>query len=155
MNVVWEDVQQYVRWLSSRTGRGYRLLTEAEGEYAARSGTTTAYSFGASISPSQANYADSRLNRTQAVGSYGANGWGLHDMHGNVWEWVEDCFVNSYSGAPTDATRAVTTGGCPSRVLRGGSWGNSPQLLRAVFRDRSAPGIRNSGIGFRLARTPG
>jgi len=155
MNVSWNDAQQYVRWLSGRTGRGYRLLTEAEWEYAARAGTTTAYSFGANISPSQANYGDGWLGRTQAVGNYGANGWKLHDMHGNVWEWVEDCWVGSYSGAPTDGSRAVTTGDCTARVLRGGSWFGTPRLLRAAFRVGYAPGFRDDSLGFRLARTPG
>ena len=136
MRVSWDDAQQYVRWLSSRTGRTYRLLTEAEWEYAARAGTVTAYSFGSSISPGQANYLDSRLNRTQAVGSYGPNSFGLYDMHGNVHEWVEDCYEGSYSGAPTDASQAVRGGSCTARVLRGGSWLNIALNLRAAYRNR-------------------
>jgi formylglycine-generating enzyme required for sulfatase activity len=154
MNVSWEDAQQYVRWLSSRTGRRYRLLTEAEWEYAARAGTVTAYSFGSSIGPSQANFG-STVGRTQAVGSYPPNGFGLHDLHGNVWEWVEDCYVSSYAGAPVDASVAVTSGGCSARVLRGGSWDYDPQDLRAALRFGYTPGLRYNYIGFRVARTPG
>jgi formylglycine-generating enzyme required for sulfatase activity len=157
INVSWEDAQQYVRWLSGRTGRRYRLLTEAEWEYAARAGTTTAYSFGPTISPGQANYNAGGLNRTQPVGSYAANAWGLHDMHGNVIEWVEDCYVGSYAGASRDASQPVTSVGCELRVLRGGSWGNSPPGLRSAIRNGSAPGIWgfDNGLGFRFARTPG
>lgn len=155
INVSWGDAQQYVRWLSGRTGRGYRLLTEAEWEYAARAGTTTPYSFGSAISPSQANFWQSGLNRTREVGSFAANRFGLHDMHGNVWEWVEDCYRDSYAGAPSDASQAVTSGGCSARVLRGGSWINDPQVLRAALRDWDSSGNRSGSIGFRLARTPG
>lgn len=152
MNVSWEDAQQYVGWLSRRTGRGYRLLTEAEWEYAARAGTVTPYSFGRSFAPTQANYSD---DRPRVVGSYAANAWGLHDMHGNLYEWVQDCYVASYAGAPSDAARAVETGGCSARVLRGGSWYYTAQLMRAAFRFRNSPGLRITFIGFRVARTPG
>ncbi|SFL16036.1 Formylglycine-generating enzyme, required for sulfatase activity, contains SUMF1/FGE domain [Falsiroseomonas stagni DSM 19981] len=155
MNISWEDAQGYVRWLSSRTGRVYRLLTEAEWEYAARAGTTTPYSFGFSIGPSQANYSVGGPGRTQAVGSYPANAWGLHDMHGNVWEWVQDCYVGSYDGAPTEASQAVERGGCSGRVLRGGSWNDAPQGLRSADRVGLTPGFRISNFGFRVARTPG
>jgi len=155
INVSWADAQEYVRWLSRRTGRTYRLLTEAEWEYAARAGTTTPYSFGQTISPSQANYYGTGLGRTQPVGSYPANAWGLHDMHGNVWEWVEDCWVDSYAGAPVDASQAVTTGGCTHRVSRGGSWLSGPRILRSAFRFSSVPGDGGNTAGFRLARTPG
>jgi formylglycine-generating enzyme required for sulfatase activity len=156
IDVNWNDAQEYVRWLSRRTGRTYRLLTEAEWEYAARAGTTTPYSFGQTISPSQANYYETGLRWTQPVGSYPANAWGLHDMHGNVWEWVEDCWVGSYAGAPVDASQAVTTEGCTSRVLRGGSWKDGPQFLRSAGRLRYITAYRmNNEIGFRLARTPG
>jgi formylglycine-generating enzyme required for sulfatase activity len=155
INVSWDDAQAYVRWLSRRTGRTYRLLTEAEWEYAARAGTVTAYSFGATISPSQVNYLDSNFRRTQPVGSYAANRFGLHDMHGNVWEWVQDCRVTPYPPGSGDASVAVTTGDCPSRVLRGGSWGGAPQVLRAAFRGGNTTGLRHVNGGFRLARTPG
>jgi formylglycine-generating enzyme required for sulfatase activity len=154
INVSWDDAQAYVRWLSRRTGRTYRLLTEAEWEYAARAGTVTAYSFGATISPSQANYGGN-VGRTQPVSSYAANRFGLHDMHGNVWEWVQDCYVASYPPGSGDASVAVTTGDCSARVLRGGSWLNSPLYLRAANRIRITTGDRFSNNGFRLARTPG
>ncbi|MFN9092061.1 MAG: SUMF1/EgtB/PvdO family nonheme iron enzyme [Alphaproteobacteria bacterium] len=154
INVSWDDVQEYVRWLSQRSGRSYRLLTEAEWEYAARAGTTTPYSFGFSISPSQANYSESRLLRTQAVGSYPANRFGLHDMHGNVWEWVQDCYEGSYAGALTIASQAVQSGGCTGRVSRGGSWADAPQGLRSAVRSWFAPGSRSGNDGFRVARTP-
>ena len=158
MNVSWEDAQQYVRWLSSRTGRTYRLLTEAEWEYAARGGTRTPYSFGGSISPRQANFGNN-VGRAQSVGSYPANRFGLHDMHGNVWEWVEDCYRASYSGAPADASVHVTTGasGC-LRVVRGGSWFSDPEDLRSADRIVQPPGDRGLFVGFngfRVARTPG
>ena len=130
-------------------------VTFAEWEYAARAGTVTAYSFGATISPSQANYSGGNLSRTQPVGSYAANRFGLHDMHGNVWEWVQDCYVASYPPGSGDASVAVTTGGCSRRVLRGGSWLNSPRGLRAAFRIGNSTGFRNLNYGFRLARTPG
>nr|WP_281244728.1 formylglycine-generating enzyme family protein [Falsiroseomonas stagni] len=157
MNVTWNDAQQYVRWLSGRAGRRYRLLTEAEWEYAARAGTTTPYSFGATISPSQANFYNSRLNRTQGVGSYPANGWGLHDMHGNVWEWVQDCLRDDYAGAPTEASQAVETGDCSARMVRGGAWQNQSQDLRSAFRRRFSSGDRGNYaiFGLRVARTPG
>ena len=155
MNVSWNDAQQYVAWLSRRTGQRYRLLTEAEWEYAARAGTVTAYSFGVSVSPSLANYIENGLGRTQAVGLYPANGFGLHDMQGNVWEWVQDCYAGTYSGAPSDAAEAVTGGDCSSRVLRGGSWFDAPQSLRSANRVKYQPIERGTGFGFRVARTPG
>jgi formylglycine-generating enzyme required for sulfatase activity len=155
VDVNWNDAQQYVRWLSQRTGRRYRLLTEAEWEYAARSGTTTPYAFGATISPSQANHGESRLSRTQPVGSHPANAWGLHDMHGNVWEWVQDCWRQTYAGAPREAGQAIEGGSCSVRVLRGGSWLTSRQGLRSAARNWAADPTRSGGFGFRVARTSG
>jgi formylglycine-generating enzyme required for sulfatase activity len=153
INVSWDDAQAYVRWLSQRTGRGYRLLTEAEWEYAARAGTTTPYSFGRMISPSQANFGN-KLGRTTALASYAPNRFGLYDIHGNVWEWVEDCWTGSYAGAPSDAGQAVRTGDCSARVLRGGSLFSSPQNLRVAIRSWYSPRVRGNDLGFRLARTP-
>ena len=155
INVSWHDAQEYVVWLSRHTGRRYRLLTEAEWEYAARAGTTTPYFTGTSISAAQANFESSGLRRTQPVGSYAANRSGLHDMAGNVDEWVEDCWVESYAGASLDASRAVTGGACSSRVLRGGSWVDFPHGPRSANRNGNAPGNRNNRSGFRVARTPG
>ena len=155
VNVSWEDAQGYVRWLSGRTGQPYRLLTEAEWEYAARAGTTTPYAVGLWITPWQANYSASGLGRTQEVGRYPANRWGLHDMQGNVWEWVTDRLRGSYAGAPTDASMPVTGGDSTSHMLRGGSWDSTPKFLRSASRGRGALGDRVNSLGFRVARTPG
>jgi formylglycine-generating enzyme required for sulfatase activity len=159
MNVSWEDAHQYLGWLSQRTRRNYRLLTEAEWEYAARGGTTTAYFTGASISSAHANFAGGAgggLGRTQPVGSYAANRFGLHDMVGNVWEWVEDCYVDSYAGAPSDASRAVTGGAdCSRRVVRGGSWFTPPRVLRSADRFSFRTEFRGHFLGLRVARMPG
>ena len=148
--VSWYDALAYAGWLSAKTGHKYRLLTEAEWEYAARAGTTTAYHFGRTILPNQAQYA---RNGTAAVGSFPANAFGLHDMHGNVWEWVEDCWHFYYTGAPTDGSAWLS--GCENvnkRVLRGGSWYLEPEDLRSANRDRhDAPG-RGNNFGFRVAR---
>ncbi len=165
ITVSWDDAQNYVRWLSARTGQRYRLLTEAEWEYAARAGTATPFSFGATISTEQANYdgnyvygAGRRgvyLQQTVPVGSLRQpNRFGLHDMYGNVSEWVEDLYVRQYAGPLADASVAVTTGGT-SRVLRGGSWFDYPQYLRSADRNGSGPDVRNNNTGFRVARTPG
>ncbi len=151
MRVSWDDAKTYVAWLSRKTGNTYRLLTEAEWEYAARAGKKTAYYTGASISTSQANF-NNTLRKTEGVGSYSPNAFGLYDMHGNVWEWVEDCHHESYAGAPSDGS-AWTAGACSSRVLRGGSWGDNPQYLRLADRSAGAPSGRYSSLGFRVART--
>ena len=158
INVSWDDAQQYVRWLSQRTGRTYRLLTEAEWEYAARAGTVTSYALGETFGPSQANYWGNlweRVGRTQPVGSYPANKFGLHEMYGNVWEWVQDCYVARYPQGPGDASVPVTTGDCSHRVVRGGGWASLSIALRAAHRFRNAPGFRDYDGGFRVARMPG
>ncbi len=150
--VSWQDAQAYALWLSQKTGRTYRLLTEAEWEYAARAGTSTAYWFGGSVSPRNANYSDSGNAATVRVGGYGANGFGLHDVHGNVWEWVEDCFAPTYSGLATDGS-ANTTQDCSTRVIRGGSWVDAATDLRSASRIGNTPTLRFNLVGFRLART--
>ena len=152
IDVSWEDAQEYVGWLSRKTGAGYRLLSEAEWEYVARAGTTTAYHFGGSISPSQANYGGNE-EKTVPVGSYPANGFGLHDVHGNVWEWVEDCWHDSYRSAPTDGSAWTSGGDCWLRVLRGGSWTSNPGYLRSADRNKYTATNRNINGGFRVART--
>ena len=153
INVSWEDAQAYVKWLSRKTGEEYRLLSEAEWEYAARAGTTTRYSFGNSISKSQANYCWFGVGRTTLVGSYPPNAYGLYDMHGNVWEWVQDCWNGSYAGALNNGD-AWEVGDCSCRVLRGGSWFNNSRILRSARRGRSPTGFRYiSRGGFRVART--
>jgi formylglycine-generating enzyme required for sulfatase activity len=147
--VSWDDAKAYVSWLKNQTGSEYRLLSEAEWEYAARAGTTTKYHWGNSFDEGRANNGAG----TVPVGRYEANRFGLHDMLGNVWEWVEDCWHDSYAGAPTDG-RAWTSGdGCSRRVLRGGSWVNYPRVLRAADRDWNGDGNRLDFIGFRVART--
>lgn len=164
INVSWNDAQAYVTWLNSRAGGArYRLLTEAEWEYAARAGTTTAYPWGANASHQQANYGaesccsglasgrDQWVN-TAPVGRFDANAFGLHDMHGNVWEWTQDCYVNSYSGLATDGA-ANTTGDCSNRVFRGGGWDYAANYLRSADRNWSTPTDRNNNLGFRVART--
>ncbi len=149
--VSWQDAREYVLWLSRETGEGYRLLSESEWEYAARAGTTSAYHFGSNISLSQANFGRN-VGRTVPVGSYPANAFGLHDVHGNVWEWMEDCWNGSYHGAPSDGS-AWTSGDCNRRVLRGGSWYRNPRIIRSAIRSRFRPDGRIYSVGFRVART--
>ena len=170
VNVSWSDAQEYVAWLSGETGGAYRLLTEAEWEYAARAGSTTQFHFGdhpmelcrhgnhADVSvPERVEWRNTLCSdrialETAEVGSYAPNPWGLHDIHGNVWEWVEDCWNGTYEDAPGDG-RAWTQGDCSRRVLRGGSWNNRPALLRAAGRNGVSAGERGLNIGFRVART--
>jgi formylglycine-generating enzyme required for sulfatase activity len=149
INVSWNDAKEYVTWLVRKTGQPYRLLTEAEWEYAARAGTTTKYAFGDAINKPQAQFSDSN---TAEVGSFPANAWGLHDMHGNVWEWVEDCYQQDYSGTPSDGS-AGSISKCSLRVLRGGSWLDFPDDLRSANRYAAPPEDRVSSVGFRVART--
>ena len=156
ITVSWQDARDYVRWLSEQTGAEYRLLSEAEWEYAARAGTGTAYSWGNEIGSGRANCngCGSQWDdeQTAPVGSFSPNAFGLHDMHGNVWEWVEDCWNESYSGAPSNGG-AWTSGNCSRRVLRGGSWSLRPRALRSASRFRLSTGYRYYNYGFRVART--
>ena len=155
INLSWDDVQGFIDWLNSKTGGNFRLPTEAEWEYAARAGSTTLYSWGNSIGHNRANCdgCGSRWDndRTAPVGSFPANSWGLHDMHGNVWEWVHDCWSDSYAGAPSDG-RARVSGDCNRRVLRGGSWYVYPERLHSASRTSNARLSRNAYRGFRLAQ---
>jgi formylglycine-generating enzyme required for sulfatase activity len=157
INVSWDDAQQYVAWMSTMTGRPYRLLSEAEWEYAARAGSTTAYSWGDEIGKNNANCSgcgsewDSR--RTAPVGSFAPNRFGLYDMHGNVWEWVEDCLHTSYAGAPTDGSAWIAQGDCNQRVVRGGSWAGYPVGLRSALRFWYSTDDHGTDLGFRVART--
>ena len=151
INVTWEDVQGYILWLSEKTGFRYRLLSEAEWEYACRAGTTSAYHTGPTLTHYDANF-EKEVGKTVEVGSYSPNAWKLHDMHGNVWEWVEDCWNDTYEGAPNDGV-AWTNGDCSLRVLRGGSWGNRVETLRSACRGWDRPGGRGNRFGFRVART--
>ncbi len=150
LGVSWDDAQAYVRWLNERTDSAqYRLLTEAEWEYAARAGATTAYATGARLSRAQAVYGG---RAPLDVGSRPANAFGLFDMHGNVWEWVEDCYAASYASAPVDGS-AVAPARCAARVYRGGGFADQATNLRAANRRRAAPGVRVGEIGFRIAKT--
>ena len=161
VTVTWDEAQRYLEWISRKTGRTYRLLSEAEWEYAARAGTTTLFHTGDTITPQQANY-DGRYDiygrsrpaglfreQTVPVGSFAPNAFGLYDMHGNVWEWVQDCWNDSYQGAPRDGS-AWESGECHIRVYRGGNWLSQPWALRSAFRDRSES--ESSVPGFRVAR---
>ncbi|MDE0128593.1 MAG: formylglycine-generating enzyme family protein [Gammaproteobacteria bacterium] len=166
VNVSWDDAKQYVAWLSSQTGEAYRLLTEAEWEYAARAGSTTKYHFGnnqsdlceyANLWDKDAGNGDAPCSdgaglQTAEAGSYAPNAFGLHDMHGNVYEWVEDCWNASYSGAPSDGS-AWLDGDCSRRVLRSSSWMDYPRDARTAIRVRFVQGLRNGVTGFRVART--
>lgn len=143
--VSWNDAQAYVRWLNERGGHSYRLPSEAEWEFAARGGTTTAYWWGDRYDGGQVT-----LGRTSEAGAHGANGFGLFDVTGNVSEWVEDCYVNGFTGAPSDG-RAVVQGNCAQRVVRGGAWRDNSQGLRVANRSRIARATRDGGIGFRVA----
>jgi formylglycine-generating enzyme required for sulfatase activity len=155
INVTWSHARQYIDWLSGKTGKSYRLLSEAEWEYAARAGTTPAWSCGAQEScVGEIGWFGGHANdRTQPVGGKRANGFGLHDMAGNVWEWVEDCWHRTYAGAPLDGSAWVTGGDCGQRVLRGGSWDDLPRDLRSANRDGDSSDHRYLNIGFRVART--
>ena len=157
IHVSWEDVQSYVRWLSARTGKTYRLLSEAEWEYVARAGTETAYSWGDIIGVNRTNCrgcggAWDGKEQTAPVGSFAANAWGVYDMHGNVWEWVQDCYNGSYEGTPADGS-AWESEECGRRIWRGGAWGSGPRDLRSAHRYRSTPSFLFSSIGFRVARS--
>ena len=175
INVSWSDAKAYVAWLSRITGKEYRLLSEAEWEYAAR-GVTSAdqshppYPWGNTEICRHANLADQSFRRsgfagdvvncddkqarTAEAGRYPANAFGLHDMHGNVWEWVEDCWHDSYNGAPNDGSAWTTA--CTDadrRVVRGGSWVAVPQVLRSANRNGLTTGNRINNLGFRVGRT--
>ena len=157
VNVSWDDAQAYVSWLSSETGVRYRLPSEAEWEYAARAGSTAAYSWGNEIGRNRANCdgCGSQWDEemTAPVGSFGANPWGLHDMHGNVSEWLEDCWHETYAGAPADGSAWTAGGDCDRRVSRSGFWGSNPGGLRAANRGGGGAGFGFSFRGFRVATT--
>lgn len=179
-DVEWDEVQGYLRWLSEETGEAYRLPSEAEWEYAARAGTSTKYSWGNEIGVNRTNCANFEpegpgncgepWEGTAPVGSFVPNAWGLHDMHGNVSEWVADCWNGSYVGAPTDGS--VWRGGdCELHVIRGGDFGGRPAELRAAERESNLVGrsldrredgslglsrfitVSSNGLGFRVARS--
>ncbi|MDR3415247.1 MAG: bifunctional serine/threonine-protein kinase/formylglycine-generating enzyme family protein [Nevskia sp.] len=158
INVGWDDAQQYVKWLSRKTGHTYRLPSEAEWEYAARAGTTTGYWWGDAVGRGKADCdgCGSQWDgkQTAPVGSFAANPWGLYDTLGNVWQWVQDCYQGSYADAPVDGSARESCSGpsSASRVMRGGSWFRDPAVLRAASRGNASPSYRNFNSGFRLAR---
>lgn len=174
INVNYEQAVGYAEWLSDKTGRKYRLLSESEWEYAARAGSEKPRFWGTSsdracefanvANPSTTSESwwkkkwiphsceDGYPAQTAPVGKFKANAFGLHDMLGNVWEWVEDCYNQSYDGAPNDG-RTWATGDCSLRVIRGGSWSYKPALARSAERSGIQPAERGSYLGFRIART--
>jgi len=155
INVSWEDAKAYASWLSQKTGKEHRLLSEAEWEYCCRAGTTTKYAFGDSITHQQVQFSEGEwgsANQTVEVGKFPPNAWGLYDTHGNVWEWCEDNWHADYKGAPQDGS--VWQGGDASlRVLRGGPWSGDSDDPRSADRFRIRPDFRDGNIGFRLSRT--
>ena len=161
INVSWEDAQEYLEWLIDKTGYDYRLPSEAEWEYAARAGTTGRFNTGDCIGPTQANFQGGApatdcpggefRRQTLPVASFSANAWGLHDMHGNVWEWVQDCWNSAYFNAPEDGS-AWMQGDCNRAVLRGGSWAIGGRAIRSAARAFDERDIRTRFRGFRVAR---
>ena len=153
--VSWDDAKAYAEWLSSETGQDYRLPTEAEWEYAARAGSSSRYAWGNAVGRRRANCAtcESRWagQTTAPAGAFAANAFGLHDMHGNVWEWVEDCPGNRDAGESPDASPNPAAA-CAARVLRGGSWSNLPEQVRSASRSWLAAESRSFNLGFRVAR---
>lgn len=160
--VSWNDAQQYLKRLSERSGKTYRLPSEAEWEYAARAGTTTPFNTGQTITLTQANFEGSQSYNGSArretspgpmkVGTFESNAFGLHDMHGNVWEWVQDSWHDSYESASTDGSAWITGEIQPQRVLRGGAWSSGPGYLRSAVRGRGPQSNRDDLTGFRVAR---
>ena len=155
MNITWQDANDYARFLTEKTGQAYRLPTEAEWEYAARAGTETHFFWGDAAGTYNANCRkcgtpwDGKGNAP--VGTFKPNPFGLHDMNGNVWEWMQDCWNPTHDGAPTIA-RARTDGDCERRVIRSGSWYYIPRLMAATYRDRHPANLFSYNIGIRVVR---
>lgn len=148
--VSWQDTQAYLDWLNAQAGGlRYRLASEAEWEYAARAGQSDAYAFGPRVTATQATF---RARQTTPVGAHAGNAFNLFDMHGNVGEWVEDCYASNYDLAPIDGI-AVQSDECRRRVFRGGGYNDQAPVLRAAARRSADPAARTQGIGFRVART--
>jgi len=145
--VSWNDAVEFCDELSQLTGRQYRLPTEAEWEYACRAGTTTPYSFGEKLTHKQANFGS---NQTSTVGIYLPNSFGLHDMHGNVWEWCLDVWHGNYEDAPSDGSAWITREESESRLMRGGSWLSTSGDCRSAYRNFIHPNLRLNFLGFRV-----
>ncbi len=163
--VSWEDAHEFCQRLSAKTGKDYRLPSEAQWEYACRAGTTTPFHFGETITPEIANYRGTSTynngpkgeyrEETTEVGLFPANDWGLCDMHGNVWEWCEDDYHNSYNGVPSDGSAWIKSDGARStKLLRGGSWHNVPLNCRSADRSYDSRANRGSYVGFRVCCVP-
>jgi formylglycine-generating enzyme required for sulfatase activity len=153
INVSWDNAKAYVAWLAKQTNKPYRLLTEAEWEYAARAKAMTRYSFGNNDAElgHYAWFEGNSESRAHPVGEKRPNAFGLYDMHGNVWQWTQDCYEDDYSGTPTDGSAATQ---CSiGLVLRGGSWNSAPSYLRSAFRNRSSSNDRSFDFGFRIGRS--
>jgi formylglycine-generating enzyme required for sulfatase activity len=159
-NISYEDAKSYVAWLSAKTGKAYRLPSEAEWEFAARGGSRAAFAFGNNVSPETANYngtypyfgdAGEFRGRTTPVASFAPNNFGLYDMHGNLWEWTDDCWNDTHAGAPADGAPVILSA-CGSRVLKGGAWNTGGWRLRSAHRINKRAAARENDIGFRVAR---
>ncbi|MDQ7015857.1 MAG: formylglycine-generating enzyme family protein, partial [Gammaproteobacteria bacterium] len=155
VGVTWENCHEYVSWLSAATGKNYRLPSEAEWEYACRAGTTTLYSFGNDVGAlgKHAWYLNNSDKKTQVVAAKSPNSWGLYDMHGNVWEWVEDCYHKNYNNAPADSSAWSQShlGDCKKHVIRGGGWGVF-DLKKLESTQRGAAYEKHNFLGFRIAK---
>lgn len=162
LQVSWHHVQQYIRWLNGKTGRSYRLPTEAEWEYMARAGTTTIYNTGDTITTDQANFRGrnaarptthgAKIFQALPVGSFAPNSFGIYDVHGSVAEWTQDCWHETYDGAPTDGSAWKDGEACERYVIRGGNWGNGYRSIRSSIRTGYKPHRFSVSFGFRLAR---
>ena len=155
INVSWYDAKAYTKWLSKKTSQNYRLPTEAEWEYAARAGTTTKYSFSNSSSQlsSYAWYSSNSNSKTHKVGLKKPNRWGLYDMHGNVWEWCDDLYDDSYNNTYKNG-KAFDRGDKKYKILCGGSWNDVSSSLRSANRFRYYPSVTDDSFGFRVVRIP-
>jgi formylglycine-generating enzyme required for sulfatase activity len=158
--VSYDDTKAYIEWLRQKSGKAYRLPSEADWEFAARAGTSTPFAAGETLAPTQANFDASNLPGTRKqgtyqgttveVGTFPANPYGLHDMEGNVFEWVEDCANKNHAGAPADAS--PRGGDCSRRVAKGGAWYYEAEFARPSARMSFPKGSRLNVIGFRVAR---
>jgi formylglycine-generating enzyme required for sulfatase activity len=164
INVSWQDAKAFTAWLSHKTEKTYRLLSEAEREYVTRAGTTTPFWWGYSITPKQANYNSSYLYQgggskgayaaqTVPVDSFAPNPWVLYQVHGNVWEWTEDCWNDNNRGSLDNRAARTPNADCDRHVVRGGAWYDSPGFLRSASRGNYPSDSRSDSIGLRVART--
>lgn len=154
MNITWADANAYAAWLSKKTQKTYRLPTEAEWEYAARAGTDSEFWWGDEVGLSKANCRDCGpeiSHQTQPTDSFAPNAWGLYNVHGNVWEWVQDCWNKTHEGAPTDGS-ARLEGDCRQRVMRSGSWYYFSKNIRSAWRFKNDARVKSYGIGLRVVR---